>query len=556
MGIGGDYLTKVCEAIYNIFVSSVSEEYEEPLFNSYPFERARKGHNEAISKILQLRESIFGGPTGVGKTACSVVAAAEYGSAVIVEPRNALQEQVAKYDVGKELIPLFDRSKHCNKKSIEDKYAPCAKKYRKSGKWVFKLDGREVEYPCMDCPYEHRKYVIKRAFPNCIPVLNQGNFWLGLWLRYNRKRWSGVAEGEKWEDTIADDGDILFIVDEADETLRSVTDAVSCKGVFEDEDAKKVLAWMEKVTLEEIGKIEKALEKERDEQNLIMLNKTLERLEKKLGKIWFFKSYDRSKLLVYVRRDTTYVEIFDDIVNVARKLFPRFCLVSATIADNSVPVVEVSAPFRAKVIYAPVGNLSVRSTLKDESVFDKAAEVIMKTYDYTVKLTGMRKSPIHCGNLAKHGHRIFEILSMNGRKALLMEEGNQLESVRKFLEGDYDFFCAVAVEYGFDWAFAPIQYVLKVPFADLTDPRIKAIRKLLKDKFNDWYNWDALSRVIQASGRNARGPNDFGVTIILDSCFGRLYRRYESKIPEWFKSRVIWLADEDKEVDADGEVAG
>ena len=522
------YLTKVYKTISEIFMNEVSVEVETPKFISYPYKTAWKGHNDAIEQVLRHDRTLLASPTGDGKTVVYLTAAVESGlKTLVITPRNKLQEQVAGYAgrIGMPIFYLFDRSKECNKKIGRE--VPCYRKFKKGNKWYFKLNGEIVEFPCEDCPYEETKATIKELFRDgeCIVCLNQGNFWM---LR---------SQAE------------FVIVDEADETLRSVSEAVSYPEVYQSEDPVEVLDWMEMKVKDMLEKVERMLEEERNESKLGKLNEVYNELEKKLRKINFFRTYPTEKLITYVKGRSTYVEIFDDITNLAKRLFgdAKLCLVTATPPTQSdFKVVKSERPFRARVIYAPIGNMSHRNVFVkgNEALLEIAVDVMIKIYDYTVKLTGMRKAPVHCGNLAKHGLRVYELFKANGRKALLMEEGHQAEYIKKFVEGDYDFFCAVAIEYGYDWGFSPIQYVLKVPFADLSDPRLQAIKKQLgKDKFNEWYNWDALSRLIQACGRNARRPNDFGITIILDSCFERLYKQYESKIPKWFKDRLVWLKE-------------
>jgi len=516
-------LYKVFKCIADAFNASVQVEVEPPEFRSYPYPTAWKGHNDAIRSVLSSNTSFLTFPTGSGKTAIYLTAAVESGlKTMVVVPRNGLQEQVAEYNIGVPILYLFERAKHCNK--IENRKPPCGRKFRRGKKWYFKLGSDIVEFPCRDCPYESRKNTIKELFKEgeCIAVMNQGNFWM---LR---------SQAE------------FVVIDEADETLRSITDAVSYPAKYSSEDPMEVLEWMRERVTDDIEKTMTALETTREESKLEKLNATLQKLERKRRKIEFFMEYPPEKLITYVRENSTYVEVFDDPMNVVQRLFSsaKVCLVTATPPITNGERIEHKLPFRARVIYAPIGNLSETNIFKRGNIhlLERAVDFILKTYDYTTKLTGMRKAPIHCGNLSKHGLRVYELIKANGRKVLLMEEGMQNKYVEKFRKGDYDFFCAVAVEYGYDWGFSPIQYVLKVPFADLGDPRLKAIRRLLgKEKFEEWYNWDALSRLIQACGRNARRPDDFGVTIILDSCFERVYSRFKEKVPKWFKERLVWV---------------
>jgi len=527
-------IDKIFHVISDAYARDVEISVEKPEFSSYPFPQAWKGHNDAIKKILKNKISILDFPTGYGKTVVYLTAAKESDlRTIVIVPRNALQDQIRRTYTKMMKIPilcLYDRVKMCNKGTKP----PCLTKFKKNGKWYVKVGDEIVKYPCPDCPYEMVKAMIKIILRENkgMAVLNQGNFW--------------------YFKPYAD----FIVIDEADETIKAMVNAVSYPDVCEEEDPIKVLGWMHDKISEDIRSIEKCLEKIRGETQLEYYNAKLKELQRKLRKISFFLECPPEKLITYVRGRTTYVELFDNPINIAKSLFPhaKICLVSATLTNGSGGNYNNNSTnndnylYKARVIYAPVGNLSSRNVFVERNydLLEKAVEVIVKTYDFTCKLTGMKKAPIHCGNLGKHGLTIYELLVAGGYEAVLMEEGNQMEAIKQFLQEDVDFLCAVSIEYGFDWSFSPIQYILKVPFADLGDPRLRAIKKLLGSKFHEWYNWDALSRLIQACGRNSRNPNDFGITIILDSCFGRLYKRFEDRIPKWFKDRLIWLEENDK----------
>lgn len=176
-------------------------------------------------------------------------------------------------------------------------------------------------------------------------------------------------------------------------------------------------------------------------------------------------------------------------------------------------------------------------------LLEAAVKLMLETYNFVCRLLKLDKfkTAVHCGNLKKHGKMVYDLLKVNGKKPLLMVEGKQGEYIERFIKGDYDFFCGVALEYGYDWSFIPCQFIVKMPFPDLEDARVQGIRETLgEEKFKEWYSWEAMSRVIQASGRNARNPRDFAVTVILDSNFTWVFKKYKDKVPEWFKKRVVF----------------
>ena len=80
-----------------------------------------------------------------------------------------------------------------------------------------------------------------------------------------------------------------------------------------------------------------------------------------------------------------------------------------------------------------------------------------------------------------------------------------------------------------DW-----QALTKVPYPSLADPAMR----YLAESEPDYYNWQVSKDVMQASGRICRGPDDEGVTYLLDSQFGTWYNKYNTSLPDWFNEAV------------------
>lgn len=78
------------------------------------------------------------------------------------------------------------------------------------------------------------------------------------------------------------------------------------------------------------------------------------------------------------------------------------------------------------------------------------------------------------------------------------------------------------------------QCIAKVPYLNLGEPSVK----YKSTEEPDWYAWQAVKTLLQASGRICRGPDDYGVTYMLDSNFNTLYRKTDYMWPEWFKESV------------------
>jgi hypothetical protein len=311
---------------------------------------------------------------------------------------------------------------------------------------------------------------------------------------------------------------------------------------------------------EKINEIEEELQKnlqksEKDmlKAKLVKLRRQLDYFERKINKIVFFAN-NMDKIFVYTKTDSKnlYFEMFCSEEELITRLFKhakKLCVVTATPFEVSKFVkVSYEVPFKARVIYAPVGKMTFKEVFQEGNtdLLKKAViDYVIPIHHYVSMLLNSKvKTPIHCGSLRRHGTFVADILKNNGQSVILHEEGKLDETIRKFKEGDYDFLCVVAAEYGGDWYWCPLQFILKVPYANPYDPRELAIKRRFGEEiWRKRYEWDALSRLIQACGRNARRPDQFSVSIILDKKFEELYAKYENLIPQWFKNRLIWLGD-------------
>lgn len=78
------------------------------------------------------------------------------------------------------------------------------------------------------------------------------------------------------------------------------------------------------------------------------------------------------------------------------------------------------------------------------------------------------------------------------------------------------------------------QCVCKMMYPSRADPAVDAKARLRPD----WYSWVAARDVQQAIGRVARGPEDWGVSYILDSDFGSLYSKHKSMFVPSFRDAL------------------
>ena len=492
----------------------------------------------------------------------------------------------------------------------EGRYLPCEARYYhpKFRSYVFEVGNKLYPYPCPDCEYERQKERVKDVYLHGgVIVLNQGNFHLAFNMRENKGEWlypyfvivdeadefvKAITQGisvsseerqlmvemarKEGDSEIADilktlDSDSVLAMNKNPELLERCISYFVEMLKLELEEINRRITKLEELLSEpdripalelpdleeELGKEEPGsiMLKEKLKENLVRLRRKQESVSRKLGKAHFFME-NLDKVFVYVRSETShssklYFEMFTTEEETVLRLFRharKLCIATATPFEvREFKQVSYEIPFRAKVIYAPVGKLTYWEVYRkgNTDLLRKAVEdYIIPIHDYVSALLGSKtKTPIHCGSLSRHGTFIADILKNNGKQVLLHKEGHLDETIKMFREKDYDFLCVVAAEYGADWYWCPLQFVVKVPYADASDPREQAIRKRFSEE--EWkrrYDWDALSRLVQACGRNARKPEQFSVTVILDQKFEEVYARYYHLVPQWFKNRLIWLS--------------
>jgi Rad3-related DNA helicase len=78
------------------------------------------------------------------------------------------------------------------------------------------------------------------------------------------------------------------------------------------------------------------------------------------------------------------------------------------------------------------------------------------------------------------------------------------------------------------------QAIAKITWPSLQDVAIKH----LVETRGDWFTWQAVKHVVQASGRICRAPDDFGVTLILDEQLEFLLERGRPLFPKSFLEAV------------------
>ncbi len=544
----------ILKAIHKVAVvilnSNINIPTEPPKFSQFPYPTAYKGQNQAIEEICNNEYALLASPTGTGKTAVFLTASRVMQKpTLIIEPRVFLQRQVSEYGNyvylrKRERYPCrflekLDEKKRRSWSFLDIDGHPCI--FRIGDRFYF--FGREYDYPCPDCYYEIDKLRAELIFEEGgIVVVNQGNFHQFL---------------ERAKELNA-----FVVIDEADEVLRTITCAISVpeseiSEYLEDttpdlpetveiiDSVQKYLRDRKKNLEEELEKLQEKYDPTKDYKVLTKIpkiNKQLEKITFDLLKVNLFKQNIRDVFYYHTEDGKLSVELVPKF-EILEQLFEgcQMCFVSATPPlNNSVKVVKYHLPCKAKVVFIPYTNMS-RSKIdvdpkKKKTAFERVS-TLMKNITKIVELV-LGKSIrviIHCASYdyANSFAPYFE-------NALVHERSVKLEDViQEFYERNYKYLLVVAAEYGGDFKDVPLQFIPKVPYPAL-DERTRALKEKLGEiQFREWYNWTALSRLMQACGRTARKPNDFSLTVITDQSFQYLWRMYRHKLPEWFSKRLI-----------------
>lgn len=208
------------------------------------------------------------------------------------------------------------------------------------------------------------------------------------------------------------------------------------------------------------------------------------------------------------------------------------------IADYGVVEVESRFDPRKAPIKFPVNISLNRKSLNENKKRDLGIviDVISKIADIHNKEKGV----IHCHSY-KYQKLIYEGVNSDLKKRMILHNtGNRKKVIFDFINSlDPKILLSVNMDQGTDFHddLARWQVIVKTPFADLSDPWVMAH----KGRLEDWYQFNALQNIIQASGRIIRSESDFGTTYIIDRTSLDLIQKFRDKLPRWFTQRIVGL---------------
>jgi Rad3-related DNA helicase len=465
-------------------------------------------------------------------------------------------------------------------------------KYRKrvenEYKWFFKYNDREILYPCSDCPYNAHKsrvlseYIARQA----LLLLNPGNHYL---------IYHDLSDGNDKLRLYPD----AVVIDEADVFRHMITKAVTLKASWielvdkhsrelseKGESAMEIIDKVmncKKLSHPELLKLLKVvkdaiqLEKEFLDKQLTVsehrkpsdeelkkfeeLNDKKDELESALRRLDKFFAFSDS-IFYYYKNEQIVVEAYLEMEELVNRIFRnanKCIVVSATapVRNSKIVTYDIDFPF-SKVIFLPIEKLTFWNVFTRNHDSERAFEILNTVFGRLIYPLGREVSvlfgadpmlpiPVFCGSM-KFAELMGDVFEENGipkDKYLIHEEGKLREVVEKFRTGEYWVAAfAAGAEYGGNWYAFPFQCILRMPYRDKENPREQALYEFLGKERWEWdYTWDAMSRFIQACGRNARNPLSFAVTITPDIKVYEVYEEIKEEkpelIPEWFRKRVL-----------------
>jgi hypothetical protein len=514
--------TPLYQAIADLEANTKSPDFIPSEFG-FPFEKMYPSQREILSKVQNNESFCLTSHTGWGKSPVFLSLTRETPS-IVIEPRKFLQSQISSYFHD---VILYGRSGYDCPFSYSAASAPCLLKepcdqttFQTSCKdasktcmekpcSVFLTNSTNHTYqkfPCQKCPYLAAvKVAVDTVRSGGTVICNFGNFWNLL----------------KYAKTV--------VIDEADLFFREVSAPIRLKysipKKYPDDDIKTLLT-------REVGGLQK------DAQDRSSNPNARYTATNALYSASFLLAH-HDLCFKYQRKDWYYIEVDPRNTNIlCNKLFKdkRVIIVSATPGAFDIPSHSASIHQRCGIYFAPVGNLTSHSLKQNPYLMSKAAKAIAEISTYMELCHDADRVVVHCGNLGTHAASLFKILGDDD--CVLHQSGKLAETIESYLKSGKKYLLVAAAEYGGDFGWCRLQFVLKFPYPNL-DERMRTLERTMgKVDFRAYYEGEARTRVIQMAGRNVRGFNDFGVTICLDSKVNEDYMKNKNKYPTWFQERV------------------
>lgn len=488
---------------------------------NFPFKQMYRGQHDILTKITSTESFCLTSHTGFGKTACFLSLIRDQ-PAIVIEPRKFLQKQVS--DGYYHDFVLYGRSGYdcpfawsaasapcllkepCDQTAFRSTCKDAPKTCKEASCKVFAVNNVYHRYPCEKCAYNAavRDAIKEVRSGNCV-ICNFGNFWTLL----------------KYAKTV--------VVDEADLFFREVSAPIKLRysnpKKNPDDDIRTLLS-------KEVQGLQKAATDSTTDAKFRYAATNA------MYSAQFLMSH-HDLCFKYQRRDSYYIEVDPRNTSILlQKIFKdkRVIIVSATPGQFDLPSYSASIHQRCGIYFAPVGNLTSHSLKQNPYLMSSAAKAIAEISTYMELMYDADRVVVHCGNIGTHATGLFRILGEDD--CILHESGRLAETIEKYLKSGKKYLLVAAAEYGADFEWCKLQFILKFPYPNL-DERMRTLERTMgKEAFRKYYEGEARTRVIQMSGRNVRGFDDFGITISLDTKCYEDYVRNPEMYPDWYRQRI------------------
>jgi Rad3-related DNA helicase len=254
--------------------------------------------------------------------------------------------------------------------------------------------------------------------------------------------------------------------------------------------------------------------------------------------VYNWNKKDRRLDIVPVNVDWIFKKYFDGLAD-------KIIFMSATILNmsnfaNSLGIrpdqccfVDVESTFPPK--NAPIivlGNCATNyRDLQDESNMKN----IVKSVKYILDQHKGQRGIIHTGNM-KISKYIKENLH-DPRLLVRLDEVRNEDILEEHMVSKDSVLVSSSMTEGIDLHddLSQFQIIVKLPWDSLANLRTKT----LSEETPLWYSNKMWQKLLQASGRSVRSPDDYAETFVLDASFSFQHKKFSKYLPEYFEKRLI-----------------
>jgi len=466
----------------------------------------------AVKGFNKFDNVIIDAPTGFGKSIVAYLIAKQFKSCWYTTPQTVLLDQLENDNLISGGITIIKgRDKYvCPISKTPCNTAPC-------------INPKFLCYYQYKCPYEEAK---TKALLSRITAMS----FAFMILTKDIQDW-GQRE--------------LLIVDEADDIESWAVDFSTV--TIQKTKAKNIKEILEEELIRTKAKI-RQLEENITPQSAI----TLENLRKHEYKIKLLLDEDQDNYAYQENGNTITIKPIY-VNNILNKIIwnrgKKRLIMSATIINPKlfiqytglkgktlyIKVPSIIPKERRPIYIIPSGKMTKNERLNS---YDNIVNQIEKISEIHKNEKGL----IHC-----HSYEIAEQIISRlklKRKIITHNHQDREEKFKEFLQSNEpSIFISVGFSRGIDLKYDACrwQIITKIPYPDISDPRVKEI--WIKRKNWKWARYQAIKTLIQMCGRIVRAEDDYGVTYILDSSIQHLLK-YQSEFPDWFLESIKYDAYE------------